>query len=241
MPAESPTIFERHERKFPLRSELWTRAAERAAGILPVERFDGAHGRTTIRTVYLDTPALDSYREYVLESPLRRKVRIRQYVNGRNTNGECWLEIKIKHYTYSLKRRVRSHMDQIEALLEGHDIAAHVAEMNGGHAAALGIYRAIREAVHERNLRPVLQVVYDRTAFQQPGGRQVRLTLYRHIRFHAAGREVVKFPGIVLEAKFPDEEPSWLHDLMQDLSLSDWSRFSKYARAVRDLGLAGRR
>lgn len=239
MRSDWQTAFQRHERKFPLSATLWERAIERAAQLLPVERFDGVHDRVTIQTLYLDTPALDSYREYLESCPIRRKIRIRQYGYNGSVNGVCWLEIKVRHHDMSTKRRFRCERDQLGRLLEGEDLAEHVRAMNPNAAEALGVYRAARELIVERRMRPVARVKYQRIAFQDPRRPAIRLTVDRDIRFDAVRRAGVRYSGIVFEAKFHDEDPDWLETLMRDLAVEDWSRFSKYARAVRDLGLAG--
>ncbi len=249
---ESPLqfAFVRRERKYPLPAGEWERVLAAAAARLPVERFDGAHERVDVRTIYLDTPALDSYREYCECRPVRTKLRIRQYGYEGRFGGECWVEIKIKRHGESFKRRFRCDGDTALALMAGEEVQERVLDLNRDGSDALDVYRAARRLILNRRLRPVARVDYERVSFQAPAalagdtsstGFSVRLTADRRIDFRSAGdSRSVRFDGVVLEVKHGGDEPCWLPELLAELGIRSSGRFSKYARAIEALRMPAR-
>ncbi len=235
-------VSDRREEKFPLAADLWDRVVRCAEQYLPIERFDGVHSLVNLRTTYLDTTDLESYREYLEARPVRKKIRIRQYGYDGRFNGRCWVEIKIKQYDNSLKRRFCCHAEALMDMMSGRDILSHVQELNAHHTVACKIYEAVRSFIVERSLRPFVRVDYERISFQAGGSQAGRITVDRRVRFRTAHQSMTKaFEGTVLEVKYREKEPDWLGEFLRDLALLEPSRFSKYARAVRDLGFDGRR
>lgn len=207
---------------------------------MPIERFDGVNDLSFIRTTYLDSPDLHSYREYVERRPLRTKVRIRQYGRNGQVNGVCWVEIKVKRQRKTAKRRFRCTPENVIELIEGRDVREDVLSQNSGKRTAMEIFEAARELILKRRLRPVVRVDYERMAFQHPTEPESRITLDREIRFRAAtGSARAGHDGVILEAKHADLEPEWLSDFFRALTLEESSRFSKFARAVQALGVNG--
>ena len=236
MPQELQFIFDRREAKFPLGPQSWESAVRAAEHYLPVERFDGVHGLVQIRTTYLDTPELASYREYCEARPLRRKLRIRQYGYEGRFNGRCWIEVKIKQYDQSLKRRFACSLDAASSFLTGCDILEDVRASNGGRAEAVEVYEAARAYARRLELRPVVRVDYERIAFRDGTDAAGRITVDRDIRFRLAQRAVTgSMSGVLLEVKYAGEPPPWLNDLADDLSLPSAQRFSKYAQGIERL------
>ncbi len=234
--------FDRREFKYPLESSRWTRVIRAAGRYLPVERFDGVHDLSDIRTTYLDTANLASYREYVEDRPLRRKVRIRQYGYDRRFADRLWVEIKIKRYEDCMKRSFCCNADALKEMMSGRDILGHVEQANPQRSEAREIYRAVRSQILDRDLRPVVRVDYERLSFQEASSPESRITVDRRIRFRLARKSTKSsHEGTVLEVKYCRREPGWLGSLLCDLALQEPSRFSKYARAVRALGVDGHR
>lgn len=236
-------VFDRREKKFLLPHAAWDRIAACAERYLPVERFDDVHQITDIRTTYLDTPDLSSYREYVDRRPIRKKVRIRQYGYDGKFNGQCWVEVKIKNKGLTHKRRFCCAPDNLLEYLSGKDIQDHVVKMNRGRPEATEIYRAARSTIIRRNLRPIVRVDYHRISFQDPTSDDVRITVDRAVRFQAARNRSLTagYDGVVMELKYGLDEPAWFAELLRELSLGDSERFSKFAHAIKDLGLDGER
>lgn len=241
MEAPLQLAFIRRERKYPLPAEHWDRVLAAAAKRLPVERFDGLHERVHVRTIYLDTRALDSYREYCERRPVRTKLRVRQYGYDGRFSDDCWVEIKIKRHGESFKRRFRCDADGLLALMAGRDVRQRVAVLNSDAGDALDVYTAARRMILNRGLGPVARVDYERVSFQHSGAPAARLTADRRIDFRAASDPgTVRFDGIVLEVKHGGDAPAWLPALLSDLDIAGNGRFSKYARAIEALRMPGR-
>lgn len=233
-------VFDRRERKFPFSADAWERLEQCAARYMPVECFDGENALNYIRTTYLDTPDLHSYREYVERKPIRTKVRIRQYGRNGQVNGVCWVEIKVKRQRKTAKRRFRCTPAKVSELIDGRDIREDVVAANPDRPKAIRIYEAAREMILERRLRPVVRVDYERLAFQHPTEPESRITLDRAIRYRpAVGPARAAHDGVILEAKHADTEPDWVPEFLRELALDKSSRFSKFARAVQALGVNG--
>ena len=229
-------VFNRRELKFPLTSGLWQKVVDCAERYLPVERFDGVHGVVNIRTTYLDTPDFNSYREYQEARPVRRKVRIRQYGYDGQFDGACWVEIKIKRYRDSLKRRFGCSTEVLLDLMGGKDIRDHVVQCNPDFPEVTDVYRAARSMIVDGSLGPVVRVDYDRVSFQDPSSPEVRITVDRGIHFRNARQsKSAAYDGVVLEVKYDDGEPEWLGKFLRELDLFQSRRFSKFARAVKEL------
>lgn len=230
-------VFNGRERKFPLTPDLWQSVADCAERYLPLEKFDGVHSVVSIRTTYLDTPSLTSYREYVDAKPIRRKIRIRQYGYEGEFDGNCWVEIKIKRYRDRLKRRFPCSNEKLLDFMSGTDIHGYVMESNNGSAEVSDIYVAARKLIVDRALAPVVRVDFDRLSFQDQTSPESRITIDRNLRFRTArGTQRASFDGIILEVKHGFQEPQWLESFLRDLKLQKSRRFSKFARAIKELG-----
>ena len=235
--------FDRREFKYPLEASRWTRVIQAAGRYLPVERFDGVHDLSDIRTTYLDTANLASYREYVEDRPLRRKVRIRQYGYERRFADRLWVEIKIKRRSMSFKRRFCSDLGELSEFMAGRDVREAIRCRNHGVSEALEVYQAARTMIAKRRLSPVIRVDFERMSFQDPDSPDTRITVDRRLRFRTAkGPSAAEFDGIILEVKCANGNPAWLADFRRAAGIDEDNGFSKYARAVVSLSMdAGRR
>ena len=235
--------FDRREFKYPLESSRWTRVVQAAGRYLPVERFDAVHDLSDIRTTYLDTANLASYREYVEDRPLRKKVRIRQYGYERRFANRLWVEIKIKRRSMSFKRRFCSDLDELSEFMAGRDVREAIRRRNHGVSEALDVYQAARTMIAKRRLSPVIRVDFERMSFQDPDSPDTRITVDRHLRFRTAhGPSAAAYDGIILEVKCANGNPAWLADFRRAAGIDEDNGFSKYARAVMSLSMdAGRR
>jgi hypothetical protein len=92
----------------------------------------------------------------------------------------------------------------------------------------------------------VSYVTYRREAYVARGSEHLRVTFDRDLRggpFHGDELRVPqelahpRLPGVVLEFKFTDRFPRWMHELVQVFSLERCS-VPKYVHCVEALGLA---
>ncbi|MCG8409574.1 MAG: polyphosphate polymerase domain-containing protein [Phycisphaerales bacterium] len=233
-------VIQRREMKFPLLNHQWDRVVSCAREYLPVERFDGAHDVSNVSSVYLDTPALDCYREYQEAQPIRTKVRVRRYGYEGAFERACWVEVKIKHNGNSLKRRFCSSADRLTDFMAGNDICDRLRDLNADCRELPRIYRVASNLVTRHALRPVVRVDYERMAFQQASSREVRITVDRNLTFYSTRpKRIVKLDGIILEVKYAGGRPPWFFDFLGALGITRSGRFSKYARAVEKVILNG--
>lgn len=228
------TTSQRLERKYPLAEDMLAPVSHALAERLPVRRYQPGVDWSSLRTIYLDTPDMGCYQEYLQELPVRQKIRIRQYgVDGR-FDQHCWVEMKIKNQGVSLKNRFRCMTEHLPPMLAGEDIAAAVREHND--ADGVRIYAAIRAFMMERDLKPLVRVDYERLSFGREDDPSVRVTLDRQVRFCSATREYAgTLEGLVLEIKYAGDRPAWMPELKTALELKRQLRFSKFARSVRQL------
>lgn len=226
------TTSQRVERKYPLTDDRMDAAMQELSAMLPVYRYNGAHDWSSIRTVYLDTEDHACYQEYLQDLPVRQKIRIRQYgVDGR-FDDICWVEMKVKNKTLSLKRRFRCSVADVSMLLKGADVLDRIRRQNDSDVAHT--YKLIRSAIVDRKLLPMVRVDYQRLSFQRPDDSTLRLTLDQQLRFCSATRDYQgELEGCVIEVKFTGTKPAWLIPLREKLELKRELRFSKFARSMK--------
>ncbi|MBR0303625.1 MAG: polyphosphate polymerase domain-containing protein [Clostridia bacterium] len=224
---EAPiVVMKRYELKYIIdkdRENYFRRALE---GHMEVDRY----GKTSIASLYYDTP---DYRlvSRSIEKPLfKEKMRLRSY--GLATSiSPVFLELKRKAYGIVYKRRVQSTIPLVERFFDGEgDICA------GGQIN--------REITYFRdfygNLAPACMIIYDRTAFFEPGG-DLRLTIDNDPRYRTDDLDLrVSMEGIsllppgcsILEIKVQEAMPLWLTKILDDGKIFKNS-FSKYGEAFK--------
>jgi SPX domain protein involved in polyphosphate accumulation len=228
------TTNRRVEVKYPLAEDRQDAAISAMMDVLPIYRYTGTHDWSHIRTLYLDTPDLQCYDEYLKALPIRRKIRIRQYGVGREFEDKCWVEIKVKNYRLSLKRRFCCLLEDVEDLISGKDILSRARPFNDEDIKPT--YDVIRAMIAERGLLPAVRVDYERLSFQQPDDPRIRMTLDRNVRYRSARNDHAgRLPGLIVEVKHNGVRPNWLPGLRMNLGLKRVKRFSKFARSLRAL------
>jgi SPX domain protein involved in polyphosphate accumulation len=235
-PTEAPTstTSQRVERKYPLPNHMLPLVEEGLRRYLPVYHHVGQHDWVSMQTIYLDTPDLQCYQEYLDRLPVRRKIRVRQYgINGK-FDDICWVEIKVKKKKLSLKRRFRCLSDDLGLLIKGEDILDRIAERN--EADISQTYHVIRSMILEQELVPAVRVRYERMSFQPAESNGLRVTLDRNVRFASPCRQYkAHLNGLILEVKHHGNRPMWVKELKDQLGMRRAKRFSKFARSIRDL------
>ena len=225
---ENPAfVMKRYELKYLVTREQETFFRKRLEGYMQVDRF----GLTSIASLYYDTP---EYRLICasLEKPLfKEKMRLRSY--GLATDSSpVFLELKRKAYGIVYKRRVQSTVPLVQKFFarEG-DICA------GGQINHEITY--FRD--YYGSLSPACLIIYDRTAFYQPGG-DLRLTIDNNPRYRTEDLDLrVSMEGIsllpegysVLEIKVQEAMPLWLTQILDEGHIYKGS-FSKYGQAYQD-------
>lgn len=224
-------VFAR-EMKFLVTPGVAARALDWASGRMLPDPHAGPESAGTyhIRSLYLDTPELSTYRK--VGSYARAKFRVRRYNHG----STIFLERKLKTGGKVHKRRTVVDQAELGMFEEGADVE--------GWEGAWFL-----ERVERRRLAPVCEVSYERTAFMvaHPSG-TLRLTVDRQLHIRRAmdygmrdGEDLVSteiYAGMnILELKFRGELPGLFKELMELLQVEE-GRVSKYRAAIDILGLA---
>ena len=219
-------VMKRYELKYILTAAQEAFFREKVAGHMQVDQF----GLTSIASLYYDTP---DYRliNASIEKPLfKEKMRLRAYGLASDTS-PVFLELKRKAYGVVYKRRVQSTVPLVQKFFDREgDICA------GGQIN--------REITYFRdfygNLAPACLIIYDRTAFFEPGG-DLRLTIdnrprYRtedlDLRVSMDGEELLPKGQSILEIKVQDAIPLWLSSILDEGKIYK-NTFSKYGEAYK--------
>lgn len=232
------TTNRRVEIKYPLAEDQLRAAMAAMQELLPIYRYTGTHDWSRIRTLYLDTRDFQCYDEYLRALPIRRKIRIRQYGVGRDFEDRCWVEIKVKNYKLSMKRRFCCLLSDVQDLLAGQDIIKRARAFNEEDIERT--YKAIRSMILDRGLVPAVRVDYERLSFQRPDQPGIRMTLDRNVRYTSTTHDYTgRLAGLIVEVKHSGVRPEWLPGLRTNLGMKRVKRFSKFARSLRALHKLG--
>jgi hypothetical protein len=199
-------------------------------------------GRATypILSLYFDTPSLLFYDEKLDGEMLRTKVRLRGYGTRLEDLSPLFLEIKRKIDSRVVKYRHRFERWTPELASPGAwplDADAEGAQ--------------IAQALHRYRLRPVVQVLYQREAYESDQVRTLRIAfdsqLYAFGPEQRFGRGMIDDPRhrclgdtqFIVEIKSDGRLPSWVQQGIQAAELQQRA-ISKYVVGVEKLGLPRR-
>lgn len=227
--------FERNEDKYIISGVQADRIRREVARRLrpsypnPLTKF------TLISSVYLDSPELLYYRNYLNRANDRIKIRIRKYGNdGVWNNNDKYLELKENEQgNPNRKTRVRLFPDDSMDFIKG---------------ATKEFLDRVSKRITDDNLKPIVSVTYHREAFADPKG--FRVTFDQNIDFtqenfglQAEGidwNQAIHFgekynpsTDVVMEVKH-NGEPKWFKDLITAEGIKP-TPFSKYAYAIYEI------
>jgi hypothetical protein len=209
------------------------------AGHIPVDSV-AAQGYPVV-SEYYDTPDRHSYWQKIWGARNRRRIRARVY--GR-TDGSippaAFIEVKHKYYTLGVKRRLAVGIDELPMLASG--IIPPSLLDPGRPRADQQVLAEIRELVVNEGIRPVLQLRYDRMAYDSGRDGTLRVTFDRSLRCRFQLKPLVAddpdFPlpvlendAEVVEIKTIGPVPIWLREVVGRFHLAACS-MSKYCRAL---------
>ena len=220
-------VMKRYEIKYIITKEQEEFLKEKLKGHLYVDCF----GKTSIASLYYDTPDYRFIRMSNEKPMFKEKLRLRSY--GLATDDSpVFLELKRKAYGVVYKRRVKSTIPEIESFLSGETDG-----FGGGQ-----INREIDYFVSQNELVPACLIIYDRTAYYEPNG-DLRLTIDNNPRFRMDDLDLrVSMDGepllpegySILEVKVQGAMPLWLSRILDQGKIFK-SSFSKYGEAYKRL------
>ena len=220
-------VMKRYEYKYILTAEQTAYLVDRLRGHMEVDRF----GKTSIASLYYDTPDFRLIRTSIEKPLFKEKIRLRSY--GLATDSSpVFLELKRKAYGIVYKRRVQSTIPQVDRFFarEG-DICA-----GGQINREISYFRD-----YYGDLAPACLIIYDRVAYFQPDG-DLRLTIDHAPRYRVKnldlttdmdGVHLLPDGAAILEVKVQDAMPLWLSAILADGRIYKNS-FSKYGAAYAD-------
>ena len=226
-------VMQRYELKYLVSAQQRAFLEKKLAGHMQVDQY----GETSIASLYYDTPDFRLIRTSIEKPEFKEKLRLRSYGLATDTS-PVFLEMKRKAYGIVYKRRVQTTIPQTARFFEGvADICAP-----GQINAEITYFRDLYQ-----NLEPACLIIYDRTAFFEPGG-DLRLTLDRNPRYRMTDLDLrVSMDGIsllpegysVLEIKVQQAMPLWLVSILGEAKIYKTS-FSKYGAAYKQQSLQAR-
>ncbi len=226
--AEPIVVMKRYELKYLLDDQQTAFLMERLRGRMALDQY----GRTSIASLYYDTPDYRLIRASIEKPAFKEKIRLRSY--GLATGeSPVYLELKRKAEGVVYKRRVKSTIPQAEKFFTGGDI------LTGDSGGQIN-----REITYFRDyygaLSPACLIIYDREAYFEPGG-DLRLTIDHNPRYRVDHLDLtssmeglpLRPPGhTILEIKVQEAMPLWLARLLNEGRIYK-SSFSKYGEAFR--------
>jgi len=194
----------------------------------------GERADYTVRSVYLDTPDLECYREKLEGIALRKKYRIRGYDQVRS-DSIVFLEIKDKNCNHISKSRAPMQQRYLSDVLRTGQYASFLPSREND-----GLERKSADRFlfyyHRKHLRPVILIVYEREAFFGKFDPSLRVTLDKNVRsisgsihdFHQGPLRYAFSQSFILEVKFQHSVPPWMQSIIRRFDLQRTS-VSKYA------------
>lgn len=220
------TVMKRYEMKYLLSGAQTEYLRERLTGHMEVDQY----GKTSIASLYYDTPSYQLIRTSLEKPQFKEKIRLRSY--GLATeDSPVFLELKRKAYDIVYKRRVETTIPLVQKFFSGDgDICA------GGQINSE--IKTFRD--YYKTLVPACLIIYDRVAYYEPGG-DLRLTIdeaprYRTNRLNLTesmdGVLLLDKRWTILEVKVQEAMPLWLAEILSTGRIYKGS-FSKYGEAYR--------
>lgn len=216
----------RYEFKYMLSKEQCDYIKQSLVGHMSIDSY----GKTTIVSLYYDTPDLYLIRTSVEKPKFKEKIRTRAY--GLVTNGDkIFLEVKRKVNGIVYKRRVKTSEQ------EAADFFAFKSNLSEGSQIA-------REICYTRdfykNLQPAIMILYDRYAYLQDNS-DLRVTIDENPRYRTEdlnlhtsteGTSLLPPGGAILEIKVQGAMPLWLTKILAEGKIYKTS-FSKVGEAYK--------
>lgn len=220
------TVMKRYELKYLLNAKQTDFLRERLKGHMQVDKY----GKTSIASLYYDTPTYQLIRTSVEKPPFKEKIRLRSYGIATDKS-PVFLELKRKAYGIVYKRRVETTIPLVHKFFSGEGDICSPGQIN----REITVFRD-----YYKTLVPACLIIYDRTAYFEPDG-DLRLTIDENPRYRVGDLTLTKsMDGIsllsagwtILEIKVQEAMPLWLADILSEGEIRK-SSFSKYGEAYR--------
>ena len=223
---ETIMVMKRYEMKYILSEEQLKFLRQSLCAHMIVDQY----GKTSIASIYYDTPDYRLIRTSIEKPKYKEKIRLRSYGLAKN-NGHVYLELKRKVEGVVYKRRVETTEKEAVSFFEDKD-------------TTIGENQISKELSYFKNyygkLEPKIMIAYDRTSYAEING-DIRLTIDENPRYrtydlnlHSSmdGNPLLPPGGAILEIKVQQEMPLWLVDILSKGKIYKGS-FSKVGEAYK--------
>lgn len=221
---ETTCIFKRIEKKYLLSEPQYEALFQRIGSNLTPD----AYGRSTVLSLYLDTPDYRIIRNSIEAADYKEKLRLRSYGTA-SLNATVFLELKKKFDGVVYKRRVSMTLAQAERYLR-----------TGAKPFESQILSEIDWAMHlYGGPKPRMMIACEREAWFDEAHPDLRLTFDRNIRCReselslsrsSAGIPLLPEDTVLLEIKTAGAMPLWLSEALDADKILPGS-FSKFGAA----------
>jgi len=219
-------IFKRYEIKYMLTRKQYLAVLER----MKSQMIADEHGRSTILSLYFDTPDFLLIRRSLDKPMYKEKLRLRSYgVATHDTT--VFIELKKKYKGVVYKRRIgMPEMEAMNYLLDDQKVLYNQIEAEIDYTKKRYI-----------NLLPRVLLSYEREAYYAKDDHEFRVTFDQNILWRdtdvnltsGVGGEPLLIPGqVLMEVKAGGAIPMWFVKILTDLKLYKTS-FSKYGTAYK--------
>lgn len=202
----------------------------RLNSFLPLDDYSGNRGYS-VRSLYFESVNNIDFSEKLAGKSHRKKIRLRIY------NGDvslCKLEIKEKQGDRQYKQSLFVSVPDAKELIQGNcDVLKKYFQANG---IGLKVYSIMKQGLY----RPVVQVEYDRLAYQYPMY-DTRITIDDNIRASESNLDIfsskinyspVLCEDAILEIKYSDKMMGFISTVLNQFDLEQ-SAYSKYCAGRR--------
>ena len=221
---ETTCVFKRVEKKYLLTEERYDALFRRIGAHLKPDEF----GRSTVLSLYLDTPDHRIIRNSIEATTYKEKLRLRSYGTA-GAGSEVFLELKKKYKGVVYKRRASMSLSQAERYLRT-GIKPFESQIMSELDWAMRLYGRPKAA---------MLIACEREAWFDEEHPDLRLTFDRNIRYRegelrldrgSAGTALLPRDTVLLEIKTAGAMPLWLADALDAEGILPGS-FSKYGEA----------
>lgn len=212
----------RHEIKYVLTKEQLDYMKISLSNHMQVDEY----GKTSIASLYYDTPDYRLIRTSIEKPAYKEKIRLRSYGLAKE-DSRVFLELKRKVSGYVYKRRIALKENEAHLLFESGEVK------DNQIAKEINYFTSFY-----KNLVPVFLIIYDRIAYFDPNS-DLRLTLDENPRYRTnelnlhtsmEGEPLLKDGGAILEIKVQGAMPLWLTNILSNKKIYQ-SSFSKVGEA----------
>lgn len=229
-------IFKRFEIKYMIDEAVFEKLMEVMDGYMIADE----HGRSTVCSLYYDTPKHLLIRRSLEHPVYKEKLRLRSYGVAKPSD-TVFVELKKKFCSVVYKRRIAMTHDKALLYLAGNGQIAE-SQITDSQIAHSQIASEINYALKiYENLAPAVLLSYEREAFYVRNNHEFRVTFDRNILWRdydlsldkgIYGTPILEDQKVLMEVKTDGAIPGWMVDFLTANKLYKTS-FSKYGTAYR--------